>query len=95
MNLRRSARAVALDEDDRILLYRFTIPEPSAQSYCRPPAEPSSGVETPIAGLHRELKEEAGMAVDAGWAHVSRQPLNVLTEQPQTPLPRQSPIWHC
>ncbi|MEU8590414.1 NUDIX domain-containing protein [Streptomyces sp. NPDC048664] len=73
VNLRRSVRAVVLDEDDRVLLCRFAIPEPVGTVVW---AAPGGGVErgeTPLAALRRELQEEVGLAVEADPPHVWHQ----------------------
>jgi 8-oxo-dGTP pyrophosphatase MutT (NUDIX family) len=77
VNVRHSARAVILDEDDRILLCRFTLPHPAVPAGARFVwAAPGGGVEsgeTVLAALRRELDEEVGLAVDDDPAHVWRQ----------------------
>ncbi|MET9577057.1 NUDIX domain-containing protein [Streptomyces massasporeus] len=73
VNLRHSVRALILDEDDRILLFRFAIPEPAGTVVW---AAPGGGVEpgeTPLAALRRELLEEVGLAVSADPPHVWHQ----------------------
>ncbi len=73
VNLRRSVRAVVLDEDDRILLCRFAVPDPVGTVVW---AAPGGGVElgeTPLAALRRELHEEVGLAVDTDPPHVWHQ----------------------
>jgi ADP-ribose pyrophosphatase YjhB (NUDIX family) len=59
LRLRRAARAVILDPDDRVLLVRFELPEAVVW------ATPGGGLldgETHEEGLRRELLEEAGLA---------------------------------
>lgn len=73
VNLRRSVRAIVLDEWDRVLLCRFSIPEPAGTVVW---AAPGGGVErdeTPLAALRRELQEEVGLAVDGDPPHVWHQ----------------------
>ncbi|MEV7438991.1 NUDIX hydrolase [Streptomyces griseoviridis] len=68
-NLRHSVRAIVLDEEDRILLCRFTLPERVVW------ATPGGGVEageTPHAALCRELDEEIGLVLDGTPPHVWR-----------------------
>ncbi|MFF2807323.1 NUDIX domain-containing protein [Streptomyces sp. NPDC058000] len=51
VHLRRAVRAVVLDEDDRVLLCRFAVPEPVGTVVW---AAPGGGVEcgeTPLAAL--------------------------------------------
>jgi ADP-ribose pyrophosphatase YjhB (NUDIX family) len=67
LNLRHSVRAIVLDEDDRILLCRFTLPERVVW------AAPGGGIEsgeTPQAALRRELNEEIGLVIDEMPPHV-------------------------
>ncbi|MFI7127979.1 NUDIX hydrolase [Nonomuraea sp. NPDC050153] len=74
MNLRRSVRAVVLDEDDRILLCRHAIPKPTGTLVVW--AAPGGGIErgeTPLAALRRELHEEVGLTVDSDPPHVWHQ----------------------
>ncbi|CAO5163250.1 8-oxo-dGTP diphosphatase [Frankia sp. AiPs1] len=72
--LRHSVRALILDEDERILLCRLTIPKPGGTVIVW--ATPGGGIEsgeTPLVALRRELREEVGLAVDADPAHVWHQ----------------------
>lgn len=74
VRLRRSVRAVVLDEDDRILLCRFVIPKPTGPIIVW--AAPGGGVErgeSLQAALRRELREEVGLALDADPPHVWHQ----------------------
>ncbi|WP_328406234.1 NUDIX hydrolase [Nocardia sp. NBC_00403] len=69
LNLRHSARAIVLDEEDRILLCRFALPERVVW------ATPGGGVEvgeTPRAALRRELHEEIGLVVAGMPPHAWR-----------------------
>jgi len=73
VKLRRAVRAIVLDEEDRVLLCRHTIPGPAATVVW---AAPGGGVElgeVPLAALRRELREEVGLALDADPAHVWHQ----------------------
>ncbi|MET8336376.1 NUDIX domain-containing protein [Streptosporangium canum] len=74
VQLRRSVRAVVLDEDDRILLCRFVIPQPTGTIVVW--AAPGGGVERDeavLVALRRELHEEVGLAIDADPPHVWHQ----------------------
>jgi 8-oxo-dGTP diphosphatase len=74
VHLRRSVRAVVLDEDDRILLCRFAIPKPAGTIVVW--AAPGGGVERGeaiLVALRRELDEEVGLAIDADPPHVWHQ----------------------
>jgi 8-oxo-dGTP diphosphatase len=77
VNLRHSARAVILDENDRILLCRFVLPHPAVPASARFVwAAPGGGVEpgeTVLAALRRELQEEIGLTVEVDPGHVWHQ----------------------
>ncbi|MGW7509604.1 NUDIX hydrolase [Streptomyces massasporeus] len=73
VNLRHSVRALILDEDDRILLCRFAIPEPAGTVVWAAPGGGIEPGETPLAALRRELLEEVGLAVNADPPHVWHQ----------------------
>ncbi|WP_215449418.1 NUDIX hydrolase [Streptomyces sp. ATCC 21386] len=67
LNLRHSVRAIVLDEEDRILLCRFALPERAVW------ATPGGGIEsgeTPHVALRRELHEEIGLVLDGTPPHV-------------------------
>ncbi|MET7945585.1 NUDIX domain-containing protein [Micromonospora sp. NPDC005324] len=74
VNLRRSARAVVVDDDHRVLLLRLAIPDPAGTIVVW--ITPGGGVEdgeTPLVALRRELHEEVGLALDANPPQVWRQ----------------------
>ncbi|MGC5319761.1 NUDIX hydrolase [Micromonospora arida] len=74
VNLRLSARAVVVDEDDRVLLLRLAIPDPAGTIVVW--ITPGGGLEdgeTPLAALRRELREEVGLALDVDPPKVWRQ----------------------
>ncbi|MFJ9041235.1 NUDIX hydrolase [Streptomyces sp. NPDC102406] len=73
VNLRHSVRAIVLDEDDRILLCRFAIPEPAGTVVWAAPGGGIEQGETPLAALRRELWEEVGLAVRTDPPHVWHQ----------------------
>ena len=73
LSLRRSVRAIVLDEEDRVLLCRFAIPDPAGTVVWAAPGGGIERGETPLAALRRELQEEVGLAVGAGPPHVWRQ----------------------
>jgi ADP-ribose pyrophosphatase YjhB (NUDIX family) len=76
-NLRRSVRAIILDEDDRILLCRFDFPHPAVpQRALAVWAAPGGGIEPGedrLTALRRELREEIGLAITADPPHVWHQ----------------------
>jgi ADP-ribose pyrophosphatase YjhB (NUDIX family) len=73
LRLRRSARAIILDEEDRVLLCRLAIPEPAGTVVWAAPGGGIERGETPLAALRRELREEVGLAVSARPPHVWHQ----------------------
>jgi 8-oxo-dGTP pyrophosphatase MutT (NUDIX family) len=77
LNLRCSARAIILDEDDRILLCRFVFPHPAAPGPAKAVwAAPGGGIEPGedrLTALRRELREETGLEINADPPHVWHQ----------------------
>ncbi|WP_406016125.1 NUDIX domain-containing protein [Streptomyces sp. NBC_00984] len=76
MNLRHSVRAIILDEEDRVLLCRFAFPGPAGTAETVVWTAPGGGIEqgeTPLAALHRELREEVGLVVRTDPPHVWHQ----------------------
>ncbi len=74
MRLRPAARAIILDEDDRILLCRFEFPRDGRRVVVW--STPGGGVEsgeTLLAALRRELIEEVGLELDVDPPHVWHQ----------------------
>jgi 8-oxo-dGTP pyrophosphatase MutT (NUDIX family) len=73
VNLRHSVRAVILDEQDRVLLCRITLPEPDGAVVWVTPGGGIEPREPLMAALRRELLEEVGLAVDASPPHIWHQ----------------------
>ena len=77
LNLRTAARAIILDEDDRVLLCRFVFPHPAVPAGAQAVwAAPGGGVEPGEGGpaaLRRELREETGLVTTVDSPHVWHQ----------------------
>ena len=75
--IRRAVRAIILDEDDCVLLCRFSFPHPAVPTGATVVwAAPGGGIEPgeePLEALRRELHEETGLIVDADPPHVWHQ----------------------
>jgi 8-oxo-dGTP pyrophosphatase MutT (NUDIX family) len=76
-NLRSSARAIILDEDDRVLFCRCVLPHPAVPGPEKAVwAAPSGGIEPGedrLTALRRELREEIGLAIAADPPRIWRQ----------------------
>ena len=73
VSMRHSVRAIILDEDDRVLLCRFAIPDPAGTVVWAAPGGGIEPGETPLGALRREVREEIGLMIEADPPHVWHQ----------------------
>ena len=77
LTFRAAARAIILDEEDRVLLCRFVSPHPAVPDGAPAVwAAPGGGIEPGedgLSALRREMREEAGLVVTTDPPHVWHQ----------------------
>ena len=77
LNLRTSARAIILDENDHVLLCRFDFPHPAvptgAPAVWAAPGGGTEPGEDGLSALRRELREETGLVITIDPPHVWHQ----------------------
>ena len=77
LTLRTAARAILLDDEDRILLCRFVAPHPAVPAGAPAVwAAPGGGIEAGedgLSALRREMREETGLVIAADPPHVWHQ----------------------
>ena len=81
MRLRHSARGLVVDDQSRLLLYRYIAPGGGLTVWC-PPGGGLEGDETPPEALARELDEEIGLRDYGAATHVWREEIHDLTILP-------------
>ncbi len=69
-NLRHAVRAIILTDDQHVLLCRHLLPDPPGAAIWTAPGGKIENGETPLGALHRELREEIGLTLDADPPHV-------------------------